>query len=303
MEEQKQTTELTNVTKNIFNILAKDEQLVSSLPAELNQKLVGVTDIISQNKTLPQLYGDILTEIPVSQSLFQDVCVQYEIHFTPHRKLRQAMLELDGRLRALYAAKDGHAEAYYKVEQTKLKLEELENELASVTDDFERRRLELRIGKLRYELEKKQRDLENAIHLVKDAMLKVAMHQTLVDRLKKEVEESGLSFEEAEMVYFVMYFTKDAEVQLRTMGRVDTGTFGAIAQLPEGIRKKVLWNIEFMRKKLQEENYNGDYLHIIYRDILLPKKTGENEIEGCNVKEFTGLEPIKVLAKSDESGR
>ena len=176
-----ESTELTIVTKNIFNALAKDEQLVSSLPAELNQKLTEVADIISQNKTLPQLYGDVLTEIPVSQSLFQDVCVQYEIHFTPHRKLRQAMLELDSRLRALYAAKDGHAEAFYKVEQTKLKLEELENELTNTTDEFERRKLELRVSKLKYELEKKYRDLENAIHLVKDAMLKVAMHQTLID--------------------------------------------------------------------------------------------------------------------------
>lgn len=297
--EEEEVTSVAPISRTIFDKLAKS---IEGVPLSISRHFDNISKIITENKTLPQLYGDVLVEIPISTSLFQDVCVQFETHFTPHRKLRQAMLELDSRLRALYAAKDGHMKAYFKVQQIKIRVEKLERELEQETDEFNRRLKILKLEESKYELEKSKRELESALHLVKDAMLKVAMYQELVDKFKKEVEESGLSFEEAEMVYFVMYFTKDAEVQIRTMGRVDTGTFGAIAQLPDGIRQKVLKNIDFIVEKLNAGEGKDDYIYKKYWNELLPKKTGENEIEGCKINEFTMLEPIKVLAKERMEG-
>lgn len=207
-------------------------------------------------------------------------------------------MELDNRLRALYAAKDNFVETYYKLEELKVKraklIHEIEND--SNLSEFDKEIKKIKLEKIEYDIQKHERELKSIINLIKDAMLKVAMYQSLIEQYKKEVEESGLSFEESEVIYYVMYFTKDAEVQLRTMGRIDTGTMGAIAQLPEVIRRKVLQNIQFIAEKLQMGEGKDEYLFIKYKDELLPKKTGENEFDGFNIKEFIGTDIIKLLA-------
>ena len=139
--------------------------------------------------------------------------------------------------------------------------------------------------------------------MVKDAAIKVAQQQVFVEKYRIEVENSGLSFEESEVFYYVMYFTSEAYKQMMTMGRVDTGTYGVIAQTPYPIRRKILDNIEFLRKKIFEEYYpfTGDYLWKDNPEIFLPKKTGDNEIEGMNVSEFLGIEDIKILSKKFET--
>lgn len=268
------------------------------MPEKLVKQFEQIENIIKNNQTIIDLYNKELAEIPFSTSQYQDVCVQMEQHFTPHRKLRQAIMELDSRLRALYAAKDSFVETYYKLEELKVKREkliyEIENDDKLSSFDKEIKRIKLK--KLEYDIQKQERELKSVINLIKDAMLKVAMYQSLIEQYKREVEESGLSFEESEVIYYVMYFTKDIEVQLRTMGRIDTGTMGAIAQLPEIIRRRVLQNIQFITEKLQMGEGKDEYLFIKYRDELLPKKTGENEFDGFSLKEFIGTDVIKILA-------
>lgn len=283
------------ITKTIFSLLNVDNK---QLPERLVKQFEQIENIIKNNQTTIDLYSKELAEIPFSTSQYQDVCVQMEQHFTPHRKLRQAIMELDSRLRALYAAKDNFIETYYKLEELKIKKEKLLYEIEN--DDklssFDKEIKKIKLEKLEYDIQKYERELKLIINLIKDAMLKVAMYQSLIDQYKKEVEESGLSFEESEVIYYVMYFTKDAEVQLRTMGRVDTGTMGAITQLPEIIRRRVLQNIQFIAEKLQMGEGKDEYLFIKYKDELLPKKTGENEFDGFNIKEFIGTDIIKLLA-------
>lgn len=282
----------------IFELLTKEN---IALPVVVSKNFELIKDIINNESTMPELYGKILSEIPVSTSLFQDKCVQYEVQFTSHRKLRQAMLEMDGKLQALYAAKTGNRKADLKIRKLLANIEDTKISLNnSELSAKEIRNLEFEMEEYLNDLEEVKRDMKMALHMVKDAMLKIAQQKELIDVLLKEVEDSGLSYEESEVIYYVMYFTKDAEVQLRTMGRVDTGTYGAIAQLPEGIRKKVLSNIEFIKTKLQDD-YNGDYIYILYRDQLIPKKTGEMEYEGMKLCQFLGIEPIKILASKIEA--
>ena len=286
------------------NVESKFVQLISEdYHLELREGIHEVLDIIKSEKTISDLYPTVLSEIPISQSQFQDMCVQYEQHFTPHKKLRQAVMEMQDRLNALYAAKTGQKKAIIKVERIKLELENLQEELDHAEDDYEKRRWELAIAEKLVDLEEAERESKSAMHLVKDAMLKVVQQRKLVEKYEKEVAESGLSFEESEVVYYVMYFTSEAEKQLRTGDhQIDRGTFGAIAQLPNPIKDRVLKNISFLRKKLFEEGYpiDGDYLYKIYWNELVPKKTGENEFEGLNVKEFLNTDIIKILSSQGD---
>ena len=280
---------MTNVYENKFITLVKSEQY----PVELRDGIDSVLDILKQEKSISDLYPEVLAEVPISQSHFQDVCVQYLQHHTPHKKLRQAVMEMQDRLNALYTAKTGQKRAYVKVERLKIDINKL-SVREGLTDDESFDLLDFQIN-----LEEAERELHTATHMIKDAMLKVIHQRKLVDKFTKEVEESGMSYEEAEAVYYVMYFTSEAERQLRTGDhQIDRGTFGAISQLPEQLRLKVLNNISFLRKKLHDEKYDqdGDYLTIIYADVLKPN-VNDGKVEGLSIKEFLDFEPIKLISK------
>jgi len=282
---------------------SKFVQLIKSdeYPLAVREGVNEVMNIISQERSITDLYPEELAEIPISQSHFQDQAVQYEQHFTSHKKLRQALMEMQDRLNALYAAKTGQKKAILKVKRIEFEMENLVNELNKAEDDYEIKRWELNIAEKEVDMEEAQRGLKDSSHLIKDAILKVDHQRKLVDRYKAEVEKSGLSYEEAEAVYYVMYFTSEAENQLRTGDhQIDRGTNKAISQMPEVLRLKIQKNISFLREKLFGDNphpIDGDYLFIKYRDILEPKKTGPNEFEGMKLDDFLGIQTIKLLSK------
>ena len=280
---------MTNIYENKFISLVNSEKY----PIELREGITSVLDILKQEKSIADLYPEVLAEIPISQSHFQDVCVQYLQHHTPHKKLRQAVMEMQDRLNALYTAKTGQKRSYVKVERLKLNINEwTKSETMNDTDRFD-------LIDLQIDLEEAERELHTATHMIKDAMIKVVHQRKLVDKYTKEVEESGMSYEEAEAVYYVMYFTSEAERQLRTGDhQIDRGTFGAISQMPEKLRLKILNNISFLRKKLHDEKYDqdGDYLTIVYADVLRPS-VNDGKVEGLDIAEFLDFEPIKLISK------
>jgi len=268
MDKEKALTVIGEQVENKFLQLISNEY-----PVALQEGINDVLNIIREEKSISDLYPTVLSEVVISQSQFQDMCVQYEQHFTPHKKLRQAVMEMQDRLNALYAAKTGQKKAIVKVERIKLELENLYAELDTCDQEYDRKRMELAIAEKLIYLEEAERESKSSMHLVKDAMLKVVQQRQLVDKYSLEVKESGLSYEESEIIYYIMYFTSEAEKQLRTGDhQIDRGTFGAIAQLPDPIKNKVLKNIAFLRKKLFEESYpiDGDYLYKIYWDELVP---------------------------------
>jgi len=304
--------------------LAISKIVKEAFPEETKEEMLQITKILEEEKHVPQLYPHVVAEIPMSQSSVLDVCVQYLDHFTPHRKLRQVMLEMQNRLDALHSAKRSYHKAAIKVERLRLEMQKLSAEIDDIKSQidqllakgedkldanqrvmlqdlrFRLQELELDKAELKVDLDEALSGRRSAQHMIKDAMLKVVAQRKLAKRFEAEVRESGLSFEESEMVYYVLYFTRDAEKQIRTMGRIDTGTFGAISQLPEGLRRKVLSNIEFIRRKLNEGwPPDGDFIFLEYWEEMLPKRTGPGEIEGVKVDEFLGYKPPKIISDKE----
>lgn len=308
-------------------------------PVSVKNGISQVMELVNANKTIVDLYPMILQEIPMSQSLFQDCAVQFEEHHTPHRKLKQVMLELDGKLSALDAAKNGAHKIMIKIRRLKAEVTDLERIYNSINDNQKINmddylilqiyfpmlfsettvkmisdggltnvtfinsvldKIQNKGGDKLVELEESERAQKSNQHMIKDAAIKAHQLQLLADKYQKEVEESGLSFDESEFVYYTMFFTAEAERQLRTGDhQIDRGTYMAISQLPDAIRKKVLWNISYLRNKLFSDGYpvDGDYLFRTDREVLVPRKTGDMEFEGLNVKEYLMVEPIKLIAK------
>ncbi len=317
-------------------------------PKEIRTGINDVISIINKNITLPELYSNELQEIPVSSSMFQDMCVQMLDHFTPHRKYKQVMLELGNKLDALDSSKNAIKKLKVKLYKLNTELQEIQTaiNLIDSENDLSPRKideniyymisnyipkmgwddavinkifsegitnkyfiakvlaqLDVSFGTRLVELEEAGRALKSNTHMVKDAALKAHQYRTQAEVYKKEIEESGLSFEEAECVYYVMYFTAEAERQLRTGDhQIDRGTFGAIGNLPESLRLKVLTNIAYLRNKLFAEEYdlNGDYLYRTNRNLFEPKKTGDMEFENMSVEDFIKIKPIKLISKDEE---
>ena len=326
-----------------FNQDIKNEflQIMSNenYPMSVRDGISQVMELVNSNKTIVDLYPMILQEIPMSQSLFQDCAVQFEEHHTPHRKLKQVMLELDGKLGALDAARNGGKKIMIKIRRLKAEITDLERIYNNINEDqkiiiddylvlqihFPMLFSESTVSMIRndgltnssfinsvldkiqnkggdklVELEESERAQKSNQHMIKDAAIKAHQLQLMADKYQREVEESGLSFDESEFVYYTMFFTAEAERQLRTGDhQIDRGTYMAISQLPDAIRKKVQWNVSYIRKKLFEDGYpiDGDYLFRTDREVLVPKKTGPMEFEGLNVQEYLMVEPIKLIAR------
>jgi hypothetical protein len=330
-------------------------------PLDVQQGISNVLQIINSNTTMPELYAKELKEIPYSTSLFQDICVQMEEHHTPHRKLRQVMMELGGKLDALDNAKNGHKKAVTKLEKLNSELNELKDiyniliegngisylmalrlssinyhtkdgessisneiiplsltqpihftntitgESINITDlgivNFIIKKIEIAMANKIIDLEEANRGLKTSENLIKDAAMKASQLQNQVAQYKTQVEESGLSYEESEFFYYTMYFTAEAEKQLRTGDhQIDRGTYGAVGQLPTPIRIKVLRNIAWLQDKIHNDFqntgtwYREDFYVKTHRDLFMPSRTDEGEIEGMNVVDYLKITPIKVLS-------
>jgi len=325
--------------KNQFLQVMQNE----NYPESIKKGIKDVMTLVKNNTVLSEIYPEILQEIPMGQSYFVDMGVQFETHFTPHRKLRQTMLELDSKLGALDAAKNGHHKTLIKLKRLRQELEVLEttynkievkkvigySDSLSIQSFFPNlisvpvaesimkydlndqyfiktvlQKLETRGGDKLVELEETERAYKSNENMIKDAALKVIQLQNLAEKYKKEVQISGLSYEESEFVYLTMFFTAEAERQLRTGDHnIDRGTFMAVSQTPDFIRKKILWNISWLREKIFDKDFNNnsDFFFRSHAEILTPNITksekGDLEVEGMSVSEYLGVDTIKLIAK------
>lgn len=350
------TNELTikeQINQNTLTVFG-----IENFPVEVKKGINEVLDIVKSNKTVSQLYGKELEETMVSTSIFQDICVQMEEHHTPNRKFRQVMLELEGKLDALDAAKNGHKKAIVKLQTLKDEVEDLQEiyeELSKcnvinfdmalrlstvsyqtksgmdnvqviqalpegVLDVIARNgavveerfiktildRLKIALGNKIVDYEEAERALNASKHMIKDAAVKAYQLRQQAEIYKKQIEESGLSFDESEIIYFTIYFTAEAERQIRTGDhQVDRGTFKAISQLPEFIRMKVLKNIDYVKNKIWNQFettkswHPSDYIFLTERDILDPHmerdENGDLIVEGIKVKDYLKMDIIQTI--------
>ena len=347
------------VNKNSLQVLHSE-----NFPLEVQEGINNILSIVNNNTTLPELYSKELQEIPISTSIYQDLCVQMEDHHTPHRKLRQVMLEMGGKLDALDTAKNGHKKSIIKIAKLTDEINELQDiyvELMDVKEDgtivvkedaiidfnlalrmssinyqvkdgetsvtheiipsvlvnslssgnevsdkkliqFVSNKIKSAMGTKIVDLEEAERSMRSSEHLIKDAALKAAQLQNQVADYKIQIEESGMSFEESELEYYNFYFCSGSENQLRTGDhQIDRGTFGAIGQLPEPIRRRILKNIEWLQTKIYSDHektgsWYGDFYTRSHRNLFTLTKTGDGEFEGMNVGEYLKMKPIKILS-------
>jgi plasmid stabilization system protein ParE len=314
----------------------------SDYPVAVQKGIDNIMDIVQSNKTMPELYKKALKTTMVSTSMFQDLCVQMEEHHTPHRKLRQVMLELEGKLGALDTAKNGHKKTIIKIQTLENEINELNdlyNELSDGIIDFD---IALRLSSIQYvtkngeemiineilpksiidltangteitnekfinsildkvkvamgnkivDHEEAQRQLKSAQHMVKDSAVKAHQLTEQAKIYEEEVDETGLTYDESEFTYYVMFFTAEAERQLRTGDhQIDRGTYKAISQTPTFVRNKILKNIDILINMIREnQNITTDYFFHTHKDLFLPKynkdKDGNLWIEGMKVTDY-----------------
>ncbi len=171
-------------------------------------------------------------------------------------------------------------------------------------------KLKVALGNKIVDYEECQRGLESAKHMIKDSSVKAYQLKIQAKKYRKEVEEYGLSFDESEIVYYCIYFTAEAERQLRTGDhQIDRGTYKAISQLPEFIRLKVLKNIDYINNKIHKEYketgswWTSDYHFHNEREILDPHierdKNGDLIVEGVKVKDYLLIDMINTLSKKE----
>lgn len=361
MTETNQKQELVTISGVQSNPLSVINS--ENFPISVKEGIDTVMEIVNNNTTLPELYGKELQEVPISTSLFLDQCIQMEDHHTPHRKLKQTLIELETKLGALDGAKNSHKKGIVKIERLKNDITELQDIYIILTKSEHESKpsldinTALRLSSINYQvsegesvithslisdsiitiltsipsdisdskilnnitnkikaataskmidLEEAERSLRSNEHLIKDAALKCAYIQKQADRYKKVVEDSGLSYEMAEIIYYTRFFSSDVLKQLRTGDhQIDRGTFGAINQLPEAINKRLLKNVHWLETKVKEDYqktgswYGEDYIKTC-KNILDPVITGTDEIEGMNITELLGLEPIKIITEVEQ---
>lgn len=328
----------------------------SEFPVEVQNGINEVMNIVQTGQTLPDLYDKELKEVMVSTSMFQDLCVQMEEHHTPHRKMRQVMLELDDKLSALDAAKNNHKKSIIKCQT----LENEVNDLQDLYDELDKEdsiidfNLALRLSNINYtvktgmdsfqtnailnsnlvevsinnvmndtkfiqsikdkvkvalgnkivDYDESQRSMKNNQHMIKDSAVKAHQLRLQADKYSVLCAESGISFDESEFIYYVMFFTADAERQLRTGDhQVDRGTYKAISQLPDFIRQKVLRNIDYIYNKLTNMNPSDDYLFKTNKEMLMPEMIRDEDgimiVEGYKVNDYLMMEPIRTMVEKE----
>ena len=167
-------------------------------------------------------------------------------------------------------------------------------------------KVKIALGNKIVDYEEALRSMESTKHMIKDSAIKAYQLKVQAEKYKKEVKDSGLTFDESEIIYYCMFFTAEAERQLRTGDhQIDRGTYKAISQLPEFIRLKVLKNIDYIKKKLEEEYRNtnsfwsSDYYFHTDRKILEPHyerdQNGDLIVEGVKIKDYLLIDMINTL--------
>jgi len=346
------------INKNVLTVFGKED-----FPLEVQKGIDDILDIVSSNKSLPELYEKELKETMVSTSIFQDICVQMEEHHTPHRKLRQVMLEVGDKLDALDAAKNGHKKNIVKLQTLNDEVNDLQEIYTELDEngiiDFDMAlrlstisyqttsgmdnvqvnmvlpasvleivskgtnvdnekfiktildKLKVALGNKIVDYDEAKRSLDSSKHMIKDAAVKAHQLRKQAEVYKKEVTESGLTFDESEIIYYVIYFTAEAERQLRTGDhQVDRGTYKAISQLPDFVRIKVLKNIDYIQKKLHTEYgqtqswWASDYIFLNEREVIDPKfdrdENGDLIVEGLRVKDYLLIDMINTIKEDEE---
>lgn len=166
--------------------------------------------------------------VPFGQSQFQNVFLTDD-SYTPERKLRHVLLQLDTRVRALKTAEFNRRR--------------LEVKLRALQSVYRVARFIPWLGELvEISIEEKEWGLEHEIKLVNDAVIEVETFAAMLEDLPQEMTRER--FERSERTHWVAKLTRAAELEIMTQRVPSIGTLqalekvGALQQLLEQIQKE-----------------------------------------------------------------
>jgi len=270
-------------------------------PAEVKESFKQILSDIMAEKTVTEMYPEAASKVIIGQSLFQDIFGQYNQFYTPYRKLRQVILEMNKTYGALYAAKTGHKKAEIKKQRILVEIDQLQEKLKYTEDEHERKLIQLDILEKEAELEEIERDLRSSSHLIKDALFTASLQKKLIEKFQKECDKSPYTPEEEEVIHYILKYTEEAENQLRN-GRIDSSLLSSISKLPEPVRVRILHNINLLQSifnDIKEGKYpDPGHITVIFKDKFIPQKSEDGKLDGLDVNEL--LEGLNLTINKDE---
>lgn len=132
---------------------------------------------------------------------------------TPARTRRKIALQINTEVQAIEFNS-------FKIKECQIDIDEAKDKLDREENKYDRRRLEL-------EIEQKELGISNSKKLVDDCLYRIGVYKKALAMTPKCNRED---YEAQELPYWQARLTRDARLQLRTNGRIDTGTLKALEQ-------------------------------------------------------------------------
>jgi len=224
----------------------------------IDTKGVDTRDLTKIGENLPEPYKDLLRKTNFGQSNYSNENFMVGEQLTPHRQLRQVLMQYDGICYTLLNCRN-------KQNQTVVEKKKLENKVAELKDalinrttlpirlnpsrpmtEFDIQSYELEIERLGLKIEEKVLGDTQSIKLVEDALSTKSNFEKILTKLIPKVEaleELGITFEEAEKDYWKKRFKEEAKLDIfiaKNNVPISKETLKAIFRLDKATKESTL---------------------------------------------------------------
>jgi hypothetical protein len=206
-------------------------------------------------------YDQLLSKVNFGQSIFQDTYFSVEKEYTPHRKLRQVLLEYDQLCHTLISNQLNLQKTNINKEEKEQDLKDFEYQLTDVSlSGSQKNRIYFSIERAKIDLQEIEISIVRSKKLVDDALARKNNFEKLLAELVPQVEaleEQGINFEKAEEMYWTVRFVENAKLDqlAAATGHVfDRENIRSILRLPTSTRNQCLQSIGFNDEAINSMN-------------------------------------------------
>ena len=162
--------------------------------------------------------------VNIGQSEFQDKFMVIANELTPYHKLRKLKLQIK-------KLEDAIIHNQFNVRKTEVKIKRLKQRLSTSRDELD----EIKIEELEY-------NLKGYIQLKDDDEHRLANFNEIKRQVLEETPEEywDQGFENAEAEYWVEYFSCRAALEIVGTGAISTRTLGQIVRFPDSIVNEIM---------------------------------------------------------------
>lgn len=215
-------------------------------------------DLITLENYNPDEYKNLLRKTQFGESNYCDKNFKVKEQLTPHRQLRQILMNYDGICYTLLTCQNKQKESDIEKREFLNKIEELEDAIDRNTTlptklnvkremtIFDIKAYELKIQKLELKVKEKELGESQSNKLIEDALNTKESFENILSELIPKVEaleKKGIDFEEAEKEYWKRRFTEEARLDIFIKENhipISKETLKAIFRLDKETRKETL---------------------------------------------------------------